>query len=116
MFSMTSRYFLPLRYWRYISLVHQSRWSRFQSGSFSNVLALFVIVVVMSESREEAGPLPQLQDLEKSLKELRPLEVAKSAILLHFGLHVVEAKLVNVEEVECWHCGAALKHIQWHHY
>ena len=52
----------------------------------------------MSESREEAGeplPLPQLQESEKSLKELRPLKGAKSVMWLHFGLCVVDAKLVN---------------------
>ena len=63
---------------------------------------------------EEAGELPpllRLQVLEKSLKELRPLKVAKSAILiwLHFGLCEVEAKLVNNKEVK-------YRHRQWHHY
>ena len=72
----------------------------------------------MSESREGAGeppPLLQLQESEKSLKELRPLKGATSVIWLHFGLRLVEAKLVN-KEVECWHCEAAVKHRQWHHY
>ena len=89
-----------------ISSVHQSRWSKFQSSSFSNVLALFVVVGVMRE-REEAGeppPLPELQEPEISLKELRPLKGAKSAIWLHFSLRVVEAKFItrksNVGTVE----------------
>ena len=69
----------------------------------------------MSESRdfEEARkppPLPQSQKSEKNLKELRPLKGAKSAIWLHFGLCVVETKLVNNKEVECWHCESAVKH------
>ena len=97
-------------FWRYrdsfcrchigdILSVHQSRWSKTQSFrrvAFLNV-ALFAVVSVMSESREEAGkppPLPSSQKLEKSLKELHEAtEGAKWSIWLHFGLHVVEAKL-----------------------
>ena len=81
-------------------------------AAFLNVLALFVVVGVMSESREEAGkppPLPQSQKSEKKLKERRPLKGAKSAIWLHFGLRVVEAELGNNKEVECWHYEAAVK-------
>ena len=56
--------------------MHQSRWSEFRRVAFLNVLALFVVVGVMSESREEAGKpplLPQSQKSEKNLKELGPL-------------------------------------------
>ena len=109
-----------------ISTAHQARQSRFQSGSFLNVLSLFVVVGVMSESREEAGeppPVPKLQESKKNLKELGPLKSAKSAIWLHFclrELRMVEAKLVIMnkinKEVECGHCGASVKHKRWQHY
>ena len=80
--------------------------------AFLNVLAIFVVVGVMSESREEAGKPPPLPHSQKSVvKDLRPLNAGeKSAIWLHFGLRLGEAKLVNNKEVECWHSGAAVKH------
>ena len=54
----------------------------------------------MSESREEAGepsPLPQLQESEKSLKELRPLEGAKSTIMVALRLAIARGRSKVVE-------------------
>ena len=82
-------------------------------------MALFAVVGVMSESREfeKAGKpplLPQSQDPEKKLKELRPLNDAKSAIWLH--LLMVEAKLMSKKVVKCGHCprGAVADRIDQH--
>ena len=82
-------------------------------------MALFAVVGVMSDSREfeEAGKPPllsQSQDSEKNLKELRPLNDAKSAIWLH--LLMVEAKLVNKKVVKCGPCprGAVADRIDKH--
>ena len=48
-------------------------------------------------------------EMGKELERAEATEGAKLAIWLHFGLRVVKAKLVNNMEVECWHCGAAVK-------
>ena len=108
-----------------ISSVHRSRWTKTQSyrrvgllnGSFRRSFGSFRcswrdVRATGTQISWKAATVPSVAEIgaRKNLDKLRPLRGAKLAIWLHFGVRVVETKLVNDQEVESGHCWSAVKH------